>query len=189
MRCRCFWAGGGKKQRQEQEQHEKGLSVSVLWKVPTCAKLISLLNARAPFAKRTQDRSGRSGPWSLPWASGLEEGITALHSKGSTPVRGCLANGSLGTDPPLSLTKRPETQEGPTGGQTEHKTRDNFSSASSIQVLHPVQAGFRRPSLAPSSLSVRFSVLLPAGRGRLASRSCSMLNAQGVMPTAAYPDE
>lgn len=107
MRCRCFWAGGGKKQQQEQEQHEKGLSVSVLWKVPTCAKLISLLNARAPFAKRTQDRSGRSGPWSLPWASGLEEGITALHSKGSTPVRGCLANGSLGTDPPFPSPRDP----------------------------------------------------------------------------------
>lgn len=128
------------------------LTYYFLWKVPTCAKLIYLLYARAPFAKQSQDRAGRSSPWSLPCASGPEEGITALHSKGSTPVRGCLASGSLGTDPPFPSPRRARAQEGPTGGQTEHKTRDNFSSASSIRVLHPVQECARWPALAFAGL-------------------------------------
>lgn len=73
-----------------------------------------------------------SGPWSLSRASGLEEGITALHSRGSTPVRGCLATGSLAQIPPFLSPKETRCPR----GQTEHKTRDNFSSASSIHGLH-----------------------------------------------------
>lgn len=146
--------------------------LSVLWKVPTCAKLISLLNARAPFAKRSQDRSGRSGPWSLPRASGLEEGITALHSKGPTPVRGCLASGSLGCTgaqipPPFSLTKRPSARQEVKQSTKRGTTLAQRQAFRCSTQYKPACAGLRWLSLALAglcSLSVRCTVLLPDGR-------------------------
>lgn len=138
-----LWSGGGREKQQKHPQRrtpgatEDGQSdhVSVLLEGSDLRQAeISLLNARARFAKRSQDRSGCLDavvPGHLTWASGLEEGITASHSKGSPPVRGRLEVAAWAQIPHSSLTPFPHEKSPKASqamrGQTDHKRRTSLA--------------------------------------------------------------